>query len=236
MKHIVSASMLAATLSWSVTSSATLIDRGNGMIYDSNQNLTWLQDTNYAKTSGYDDDGLMGWDDAMAWVANLTYGGYDDWRLPRLNIQVIGWPIFSSGPEMGDLVFSSGPDLGMGLMTSEIGSVLSDPACPPFVININTDDPIFFSCPPWPPYFTNINSNPFWYSVEEGGTAWAGMSFLSIIPTALHPKSDQLQAWAVREGDVAAIPEPRTLALVALGLACMGYSMRKSPRLQRKRD
>lgn len=226
MKNIVSTSMLVSLLSCSVTASATLIDRGHGMIYDSNQNLTWLQDTNYAKTSGYDDDGLMGWDDAMAWASNLTYGGYDDWRLPKLNIQKIWVPIFSSGPEIVGKPW--------GFMTSEINTVLTNPTCLPSVIY--TDDLIWFSCSPWPPYFTSIGSNPFWYSVEEGVTAWAGQSFTSIIPTALHPKSDQLQAWAVREGDVAAIPEPHSVALVALGLACMGYSMRKTPRLQRNRD
>jgi hypothetical protein len=65
-----------------VSAQATLIDRGGGMIYSTELNLTWLQDANYAQTSGYDADGLMTWDEAMTWAANLSYGGYTDWRLP----------------------------------------------------------------------------------------------------------------------------------------------------------
>lgn len=44
--------------------SASLIDRGGGLIYDSTKNNTWLQDANYAKTSGFDADGKMYWADA----------------------------------------------------------------------------------------------------------------------------------------------------------------------------
>ncbi|MES9991907.1 MAG: DUF1566 domain-containing protein [Candidatus Thiodiazotropha sp.] len=55
------------------------------MIYDSDQNLTWLQDANYARTSGHDSDGRMTWENAMSWASNLTYGGYNDWRLPYVN-------------------------------------------------------------------------------------------------------------------------------------------------------
>ena len=65
-----------------VSTHAELIDRGGGMIYSTDLNITWLQDANYAQTSGYDADGLMTWDEAMEWVANLSYGGYNDWRLP----------------------------------------------------------------------------------------------------------------------------------------------------------
>src|SRR3972149_1606307 len=69
-------------LGWMATAQATLIDRGGGLIYDSDQDLTWLQDANYAMTSGYDSDGRMTWVAAMAWASGLSYGGYDDWRLP----------------------------------------------------------------------------------------------------------------------------------------------------------
>ena len=61
---------------------AALYDRGNGLIYDSDLNITWLADANYAKTSGYDADGLMTWSEAMIWVADLGYGGHSDWYLP----------------------------------------------------------------------------------------------------------------------------------------------------------
>ena len=48
-------------------------------------NITWLQDANYAKTSGYDSDGQMEWNVAVAWADGLVYGGYSDWRLPTVN-------------------------------------------------------------------------------------------------------------------------------------------------------
>ncbi|MFC1750002.1 hypothetical protein ACFL2V_14475 [Pseudomonadota bacterium] len=40
---------LAIGLAISTTANATLIDRGNGVIYDTEQNLTWLQEANYAR-------------------------------------------------------------------------------------------------------------------------------------------------------------------------------------------
>jgi hypothetical protein len=47
-------------------------------------NVTWLRDANYAQTSGYKSDGKMSWATATNWVANLTVGGYGDWRLPTM--------------------------------------------------------------------------------------------------------------------------------------------------------
>ena len=48
--------------------SAGLIDRGNGMIYDDVQDITWLADANLSKTSGYDDNGYMSWREANVWA------------------------------------------------------------------------------------------------------------------------------------------------------------------------
>ena len=61
---------------------AELIDRGGGMIYSTDLDITWLQDANYVRTSEYDEDGFMTWYEAMEWAENLSYGGFDDWRLP----------------------------------------------------------------------------------------------------------------------------------------------------------
>ena len=50
--------------------------------YDDVMNITWLADANNSGTSGYATDGLMNWDDANTWAANLTLNGQNDWRLP----------------------------------------------------------------------------------------------------------------------------------------------------------
>lgn len=54
--------------------------------YDTDLNITWLADANYAQTSGYDADGWMSWPDANAWAASLAFtdgvNTYDNWRLP----------------------------------------------------------------------------------------------------------------------------------------------------------
>ncbi len=61
---------------------AGLISRPGGMVYDSDLDITWLADANYAMTSLYDADGLMDWDSANTWANDLVYGGFSDWRLP----------------------------------------------------------------------------------------------------------------------------------------------------------
>ena len=58
---------------------ATLIDRGDGFIYDDVQDITWTQNANI---NGYDI-----WAPQMAWAAGYSqihtvYGTVDDWRLP----------------------------------------------------------------------------------------------------------------------------------------------------------
>ena len=43
-----------------------LIDRGFGLIYDTERDITWLQDVNYAQTVRHSRDGQMTWPEAMA--------------------------------------------------------------------------------------------------------------------------------------------------------------------------
>jgi hypothetical protein len=87
-----------------VPASATLLNRGGGLIYDTDLNITWLQDANYARTTGYDADGLMTWSQAMTWASGLVYQGYDDWRLP---VSDICWGA-CTGSEMGHLYYIEG--------------------------------------------------------------------------------------------------------------------------------
>jgi hypothetical protein len=82
------------------------------MVYDDVLKITWLQDANYAQTSGYDTAGQMDWNAAMTWANNLSYGGYDDWRLPSaLNYQDGSGPCFGfncTSSEMGHLYYIDG--------------------------------------------------------------------------------------------------------------------------------
>src|SRR5262250_876083 len=79
------ASLAGATLVASTgMAQATLFDRGNGMIYDSVLNITWLQDATYARASKYDSVGLFTWNDAETWVNQLVYQGISGWRLPNI--------------------------------------------------------------------------------------------------------------------------------------------------------
>ncbi|MAV76072.1 MAG: hypothetical protein CL691_05580, partial [Cellvibrionales bacterium] len=71
----------------SFNATAALYDRGNGLIYDDVLDITWLQDANYAQTSGYDSDGKMTWYEAKTWAENLSFQNFTDWRLPLSN----GW-------------------------------------------------------------------------------------------------------------------------------------------------
>jgi hypothetical protein len=72
------------------STNAELIDRGGGLIYDTDLDITWLKDANYANTSNYEGanhiNGQMQWEDAKIWAGSLVYQGYNDWRLPKMEI------------------------------------------------------------------------------------------------------------------------------------------------------
>jgi hypothetical protein len=77
--------LLVAALAMGIAprASAELIDYGKGLIYDSDLDVTWLQDANYPKTSGSSADGKLDASGAFEFAAQLSLGGSDDWRLPE---------------------------------------------------------------------------------------------------------------------------------------------------------
>ena len=97
----------AVSLGYIADARAELEDRGwyDGvrLIYDSTQHITWLGDANWAKTSGFDADGEMTWEEASAWARGLTIGGNSDWRLPLTFDETCRGTADCTNSEMGHL-------------------------------------------------------------------------------------------------------------------------------------
>ncbi len=160
-----------------------LIDRGFGLIYDTERNITWLQDVNYAKTVGHSRDGQMTWPNAMAWVASLNYRGITGWRLPN-----------ARNPD------GSGPAIGNNCGGSEIGHLYLDVFTNhPHIVEFKNGK---LPCIYWTS--TEANADEAYaidLAVLRQGTLWKD-PFVERFPNV--PLSGPVLSWPVHDGDVAA--------------------------------
>jgi|CXWL01.1.fsa_nt_gi hypothetical protein len=182
---------------------AALNDRGGGLIYDDVLDITWLADANYAQTSGYDSDGWMNFSAANTWAAGLSYGGYDDWRLPTALNQD-----------------GTGPCSGFNCISSEMGHMFYNNlgAAAGSSVLAGTDTANLA-------LFTNLQSDVYWsgtvYAPDPASLAWGFGTFNG--SQGGTSQNNEFYAWAVRPGDVAAaIPEPETYAMLLAGLGLLG--------------
>jgi hypothetical protein len=55
------------------------VDNGDGTVTDLATGLMWMT---YDSGALLGEDGKMDWENALSWAENLSYAGYDDWKLP----------------------------------------------------------------------------------------------------------------------------------------------------------
>ncbi len=175
------------------SANAALVDNDDGTITDTDTNLMWIQDANYAFTSGYDADGKMYRLDAMAWASTLGYAGHNDWRIPSaLNSD-------GSGP---CLVFNC-TDSEMGhLYYTELGNVAWGPPT-------NTGP------------FVNLQIDDYWYDTEYNAQYAVRFDFAMGDQNLSSKNMYEYYALAVR--DISIVPEPISSVLFIIGGATLGF-------------
>jgi len=189
--------------------------------YDTNTNLTWLADANYAQTSGYDTDGLMSWTDADAWATALEVAGVGGWRLPdTIDVDNDGT--------------TQGVDAGYNITThSELSNMFYN------VLGNSAyfhPDGYFTECYVAPDYclsntgpFSNLQPFNYWsmeYAPNPSYYAWAFQ--MGSGNQGNRFKGSTGYAWAVQTGDIGAVPIPAAVWLFGSGLVgLIGVARRK---------
>jgi sugar lactone lactonase YvrE len=194
-------------------SNAELIDRGGGLIYDTVLDVTWLQDANYAQTSGYDSDGRMTWNEAVAWADSLEYGGFSNWRLPKTmpvnGSEYIYSPVYDGSTDSGYNI--SAPESAYpGSIGSEMAHLFYSTLKNIGFYDVDGND--------FQPGYGLQNTGPF---INLGAEDyWSGTQYLPVSTSAWDFDFDygrqsdvgktgdsNVYAWAVRDGDVRVCPK-----------------------------
>lgn len=185
--------VLILLFAFSGASQAALIDRGGGFIYDDVLDITWLQD---AGISGADT-----WSNQVAWADSLSV--YDsvrdvtwsDWRLASMDV---------NGD--GDITSCQHGDSELECRDNEYSYIAEH-----YGIYSGTPGPF-------------LNIQLYYWSETPFPPDWAwGAYFLSSDYGNDPDLASKLRyGWAVRDGDVAAIPLPAAVWLFSTGLGLLG--------------
>ena len=222
---------------------AALYDRGNGLIYDDVLDITWMQDANYVKTSGYAAanlnpynseqsifaDGSIGWGAAKTWAAQLNYQGFSDWRLASVKLPSEGGEQETYDSDSGELahmfLYNLGNQSNPGGGTSYCYTEQAPNYCLKNTSFVDGSSGNTLS-------FNNlVDMSSYWYS-EQASAVSAFSFFMPGGLVATESKWANRHAWAVRDGDVAPSEIPAPAALWLFGSALVGLvraKRRKTP-------
>lgn len=200
--------------------------------YDDVLGITWLADADYAKTSGYDADGLMTWSASLAWIAALNSGnhlGVNSWRLPTVmdtgtpgcNVSNIGtdcgYNMDVSTGEMTHLFYSTLGNTGY-FDTSGLATGCSGPD-----LCLTNDGPFSNLAHSYP--------NVYWSGVEYAPDTTLAWTFYFDFGNAGADQkvANPSYAWAVTDGDaLTVVPLPPAVWLFGSALGLMGWTRRRS--------
>jgi hypothetical protein len=233
-KRVVLALATAGLLS-SGAAQAELFDRGGGLLYDDVLNVTWLQDANYAKTSGYDAEyaktsgydtnGRMNWAAANTWAGSLNISRFageslSGWRLPASSTD---WSYNITSPN-SELSYMYYVNLGLKGVLSPAGAYQPD-----YGVHGNGTEGGQANVG----LVKNLQSFVYWsgtvYEPEPAIGPHAWDFYTSDGAQCAEYQPDEFYAWAVRPGDVAtvAVPEPETYAMLLAGLGLLGVGAKR---------
>lgn len=229
---LIASSLIAAALA-SGSSDAALQGRNmdsNALTfeayYDTVLDITWLADANM--------NGAMTWANAKTWAANLSFTNpltnqtYADWRLPSVN------PVNGTSFNY-NFSYNGSTDAGYNITSpqSEMAHLFSVTlGNPGYFTPEGTVSGCFASsnaCLDDVGPFTNFQSHHYWSGTEYApspGNVWIFGTNLggqggTIIPGELY------YALAVSPGDIAAVPEAQTWAMLLAGLGLVGVAARR---------
>jgi len=212
------------------SANAVLVSRSSGQAYyDDVLDITWLADANYAQTSGYDADGRMTWPLAQDWIASLNtenHLGVDDWRLPT--IVYTGTPGCDYGYELTDCGYNA--DVTTSAMAHLFYDTLGNTA-------YYNEDGAQTGCSNASPYcltnrapFSKLQPYFYWsgtaYAPRADSDSWY---FRFAYGSQNHSATtNEYYAWAVRDGDIALVPEPAAALLFPSALAALAWLKRRT--------
>ena len=221
------------------TNAALVSILGGQAVYDTDLNITWVSDSSLAASntfglqtgvnlgphpldsSGQDgiinSNGTMDWQGALHWIDAMNasnYLGANNWRLPFTLVPDAGCnnPSISggrncSGSEMGHLFYDEFMATGATPVTT-------------------TGNPTELD------KFTNIVLGAYWSGTESDSLNAYSLTFGSG-NQAIFGKGVQLGVWAVRDGNISAVPIPAAVWLFISGFTAIFISFCRRREIQK---